>query len=61
MIRLNKNYFKHFNDGVAMEWNNGIPSIRSYIQILDKFIWISRSTQEKINQKHEILQLLRKS
>ena len=56
LFRLNKNYFKHFNDGVAMEWNNGIPSIEKlYTKYWINLFGFPRSTLEKINQKHKDL------
>ena len=56
LFRLNKNYFKHFNDGVAMEWNNGIPSIEKlYTKYWINLFGFPRRKQEKINQKHKDL------
>lgn len=56
LFKLNKNYFKHFNNGVEMEWNNGIPSIsKLYTKNWIDLFGLSRSKNEKIEQKHKDL------
>ena len=55
-FKLNKNYFKHFNNGVEMEWNNGIPRIsKLYTKNWIDLFGLSRSKNEKIEQKHKDL------
>jgi len=56
LFKLNKNYFKHFNNGVEMEWNNGVPSIsKLYTKNWIDLFGLSRSKNEKIEQKHKDL------
>ena len=56
LFKLNKNYFKHFNNGVEMEWNNGVLSIsKLYTKNWIDLFGLSRSKNEKIEQKHKDL------
>lgn len=56
LFKLNKNYFKHFNDGVAMQWSNGIPSIQKlYTKYWIHLFGSPRKSNEKIKKKHKDL------
>ena len=47
LFKLN-NYFKHFNNGVEMEWNNGVPSIsKLYTKNWIDLFGLSRSKMKK--------------
>ena len=56
LFTLNKQYFKHFSQGIVMEWDNGIPSIdclftEAWIDLLGK----PRDKSDKIEQWHRDL------
>lgn len=50
---LNKKYFKHFNEGVAMDWNNGIPIIDSlFTKSWTKLLGNPRQEDDELEQWH---------
>ena len=50
---LNKKYFKHFNEGVAMDWNNGIPIIDSlFTKSWTKLLGNPRKEDDELEQWH---------
>lgn len=50
---LNKKFFKHFKNGVAMEWENGEPSIDSlFTKEWENLFWKSRKKGDNLEQFH---------
>ena len=52
-FKLNRKYFKHFNQGVAMDWENGSPSIDSlFTENWESLFWKPRVKGDKLEQCH---------
>jgi carbamoyltransferase len=52
-FKLNHKYFKHFNQGVAMDWDNGSPSIDSlFTENWESLFWKPRVKGDKLEQWH---------
>ena len=52
-FKLNKKYFKHFKDGVAMDWENGDPHIDSlFTKEWEILFWKSRNKGDTLDQFH---------
>ena len=52
-FNLNKKFFKHFKEGVAMDWENGEPSIDSlFTKEWENLFWKSRKKGDKLEQFH---------
>ncbi|MGY8989706.1 MAG: carbamoyltransferase family protein, partial [Flavobacteriales bacterium] len=50
---LNKKFFKHFKEGVAMDWENGEPSIDSlFTKEWESLFWKSRKKEDTLEQFH---------
>jgi len=52
-FKLNKRYFKHFKEGVAMDWKGGSPAIESlFTKDWNDLFGKSRAKEEKLEQWH---------
>ena len=52
-FKLNKKYFKHFKEGVAMDWEDGKPAIDSlFTNYWEKLFWKSRNKGDTLEQFH---------
>jgi len=52
-FKLNRKYFKHFNQGVVMEWENGSPFIDSlFTENWESLFWKPRVKGDKLEQWH---------
>ena len=52
-FKLNKKYFKHFKEGVAMDWEDGKPTIDSlFTNDWEKLFWKSRKKGDTLEQFH---------
>ena len=52
-FKLNKKYFRHFKDGVAMDWQGGIPVIEPlFTQQWEMLFGPSRAQGDKLDQRH---------
>ena len=52
-FKLNKKYFKHFKEGVAMDWEDGNPTIDSlFTNNWEKLFWKSRNKEDTLQQFH---------
>ena len=50
---LNKRFFRHFNEGVAMDWENGEPSIDAlFTKEWENLFWKSRKKDNTLEQFH---------
>ena len=52
-FKLNRKYFKHFTNGIAMQWDDGLPMINSiFTSQWKKLFGNPRDPKEKITQRH---------
>jgi len=52
-FKLNKKYFKHFKEGVAMDWEDGEPTIDAlFTKDWEKLFWKSRNNGDTLEQFH---------
>ena len=52
-FKLNKKYFKHFKEGVVMDWEDGDPTIDSlFTNDWEKLFWKSRNKGDTLEQFH---------
>ena len=52
-FRLNQKYFKHFKEGVAMDWENGEPKIDLlYTEQWEVLFWNARNKGDDLKQFH---------
>ena len=52
-FKLNKKYFRHFTEGVAMDWQGGIPVIEPlFTQQWEMLFGPSRAPGDKLDQRH---------
>ena len=50
---LNRKFFRHFNEGVAMDWDNGEPSIENlFTNEWENLFWKSRKKEDDLEQFH---------
>jgi carbamoyltransferase len=53
-FELNRTYFRHWDEGVEMEWEDGSPAMgRLYTPALEDLLGPARASGEPLNQRHE--------
>ena len=54
MFELNRAYFRHWDEGVQMEWENGSPELgRMYTAELERLLGPARAKGESLTPRHE--------
>jgi carbamoyltransferase len=54
LFKLNRAYFRHWDEGVEMEWENGSPELgRLFTPELEKLLGPARKKGEALTEKHE--------
>ncbi|HMA04138.1 MAG TPA: carbamoyltransferase N-terminal domain-containing protein, partial [Gemmatimonadaceae bacterium] len=54
MFELDLRYFRHWNEGVDMEWSSGYPTLgRVYSAELEKLLGPARKKDEPLTERHE--------
>src|SRR5512140_715372 len=54
MFELDLKYFRHWNEGVDMEWSSGYPTLgRVYSAELEKLLGPARKKDEPLTERHE--------
>ena len=54
LFKLNRPYFRHWDEGVEMEWENGSPELgRLFTPELERLLGPARKKGEPLSEKHE--------
>ena len=52
-FQLNKKYFKHFKEGVKMDWQGGSPSVKPlFTEEWESLFGSARAQEDKLEQRH---------